>query len=981
METEPRGLHVRLLGPVEVLAAGQPASMTQPGLRALLALLTLSANRVVSEPALIDGLWRDEVARPREGNLHAQIYQLRRRLTAMEPGRASSRLVTRPPGYQLMLGPEESDLALFTSLAARGRDAARSGDAETAASALGQALALWRGPALADVADITDRLAAKAAGLDEQRLAVQADYADAALAAGRHAELAVELAVLVAGHPLWERLRGQLMLALYRSGRQAEALACYQEGWHLLDAELGVEPGPELRDLQDKILHADPSLTAPPASVRAMAGMIAPRQLPAGVRHFVGREPELKQLDELLSQEAPGGTVVITAISGTAGIGKTALALRWSHRVAARFPDGQLYVNLRGYDPGGAPLAPAEAARGFLDALGIPHTQIPESPDAQTALYRTLLADRRLLILLDNARNPDQVRPLLPASPGCVVIVTSRSAMTGLSITDGAVTIPLGLVSQAEAADLVAARLGRDRLAAEPAATAQLIELCARLPLALAITAARAAASPAVPLASFAAQMSSEHDRLDAFDIGDPATTVRAVFSWSVGQLSEGAARLFRLLGLHPGPDFTSAAASSLAGLPAQEIERLLAELTRASLISEHVRGRYAFHDLLRAYADEQAASTETASDRRDAVRRLLDHYLYTARPAGALIFAEDLPLPELTPLADPAVRPERAETTPEAISWFRAEHQVLVAATMLAEACGADAYAWQIPCTMTQYFRAVGRNRDWASLDNVALRAATRLGDDRALGRVYFSFGTRSRITGAYDEAVGYLRQAMSHFSAIHDRASQASVDLALSGVYRSRRESLPGDIPEDVAIALSHASKALYWFDSAGDRTGEARALTDLGNHYLALGELQAARVYCSKALKLNLEVGHMTGQVDSLDTLGRIHAGLSDYDKAIAYFLEALTTCSEAGIPVRPPHVLESLGDAYLASGDLAAARTIWQELIEYSRRQQLSELPWQRQSRVLSKLEQLTPIQPAGPPQPPPELSRRLQAPAS
>ncbi len=278
-------------------------------------------------------------------------------------------------------------------------------------------------------------------------------------------------------------------------------------------------------------------------------------------------------------------------------------------RSLASFPDGQLYVNLRGYDPGGVPLTPAEAVRGFLESLGVPPTEVPESADAQAALYRTMLADRQVLILLDNARDPDHVRPLLPASPGCLVIVTSRSALTGLSITDGAVTIPLGLVSQAEAEALLAVRLGRDRLMAEPAATAQLISLCARLPLALAITAARAAANPKIPLASFAAQMSSEHDRLDAFDIGDPATSVRAVFSWSVSQLSASAARLFRLLGLHPGPDFTAAAAASLAGLPAPEAHRLLAELTRASLIDEHVPGRFAFHDLLRAYAGEQARS------------------------------------------------------------------------------------------------------------------------------------------------------------------------------------------------------------------------------------------------------------------------------------------------------------------------------------------------------------------------------------
>ncbi len=472
--------------------------------------------------------------------------------------------------------------------------------------------------------------------------------------------------------------------------------------------------------------------------------------------------------------------------------------------------------------------------------MGVPPTEVPESADAQAALYRTMLADRQVLILLDNARDPDHVRPLLPASPGCLVIVTSRSALTGLSITDGAVTIPLGLVSESEAEALLAARLGTDRLLAEPVATAQLISLCARLPLALAITAARAAANPKVPLASFAAQMSSEHDRLDAFDIGDPTTSVRAVFSWSVSQLSAGAARLFRLLGLHPGPDFTAAAAASLAGLPAPEAQRTLAELTRASLIDEHIPGRYAFHDLLRAYAGEQAASGESPADRQAAVRRLLDHYLYSARPAGALIFAEDLPLPELAPLADPAVSPELSETTPGAIDWFRAEHQVLIAATALAESAGADRYVWQLPCTMTEYFRAVGRTRDWAGLDDVALAAATRTGADEALGRVYFSIGTRCRITGAYDDAISYLRQSMSHFLANEDLAAQASVHLALSSVYRSRRELLPESIPDDVAAALSHASEALEWFYSAGDRTGEARALADLSNHYLALGDL---------------------------------------------------------------------------------------------------------------------------------------------
>ena len=281
----------------------------------------------------------------------------------------------------------------------------------------------------------------------------------------------------------------------------------------------------------------------------------------------------------------------------------------------------------------------------------------------------------------------------------------------------------------------------------------------------------------------------------------------------------------------------------------------------------------------------------------------------------------------------------------------------------------------------MTQYFRAVGRTRDWASLDDVALRAAVRLGEDQALGRVYFSMGTRCRITGGYDEAISYLRQSMSHFLAIDDLASQASVHLALSSVYRSRRELLPEAVPDDVPAALSHASRALEWFCSAGDRAGEARALADLSNHYLALGELQTAKDYCSRALALNIEIGHMTGQVDALDTLGRIHAGLGDHDKAISFFLDALSTCSQTGIPVRPPHILESLGDAYVANGDPGAARVTWQELIEYARRQQRIEHPWQRHARVLSKLERLMPSQQRDASQAPAELSRQSPAPAS
>lgn len=441
------GFFVRLLGPVEVSAPGAGAGViSRSGLRVLLAVLALSANRVVPATSLVDVLWQDD-SRLREGNLHAQIYQLRRLLAALEPDRASPRLVTRPPGYELLLADGELDVAQFKTLTARGREAARSGEPRNAAALLDQALALWRGPALADVAARSPRLEAEAAALEELRLAALEDRVEADLAVGGHGSLAAELSGLIAAYPLRERLRGQLMLALYRSGRQAEALQVYQQARQLLADELGIDPGPELQDVHQRILLADPglrSVTAPdggpaadgqddgtaqasPAHEPKRAGVIGggsgdlgdlpgasapsvdgaeatgPRQLPAAVRHFAGRQQELKELDAVLDDVGlSGGTAVITAIGGTGGIGKTALALHWAHTVGHKFPDGHLYVNLRGYEPRGTPLSPAEAIRGFLDALGVPPGQIPVSAEAQVGHYRSLLAGKKMLILLDN---------------------------------------------------------------------------------------------------------------------------------------------------------------------------------------------------------------------------------------------------------------------------------------------------------------------------------------------------------------------------------------------------------------------------------------------------------------------------------------------------------------------------------------------------------------------------------------------------
>jgi len=401
---------------------------------------------------------------------------------------------------------------------------------------------------------------------------------------------------------------------------------------------------------------SSPAATAPPPA--AMLPPV-PAQLPADVAHFTGRDGQLEALTALAADA--GSAVVITAIGGTAGIGKTALAVHWAHRAAASFPDGQLYVNLRGFDPAGTPLPPEAAVRGFLDALAVPPERIPADPGARASLYRSLLAGQRMLVVLDNARDPAQVRPLLPGSPGCLVLVTSRSQLTGLAAVDGARTLTLDLLTPQEARDLLARRLGTERVTAEPAAAGELTELCARLPLALNITAARAAARPAFPLAVFATQLRQARDRLTALDAGGDVTAdVRGVFSWSYRALSPAAARTFRLLGIHPGPDITPPATASLTAVSRDQASATLDELAAACLLTEHAPGRYTFHDLLRAYAADQARTHDTDEEQHQALHRLLDHYLHTAYAADRLVH----------PLRDPiTLAPPRPGTVPEELA------------------------------------------------------------------------------------------------------------------------------------------------------------------------------------------------------------------------------------------------------------------------------------------------------------------------
>jgi DNA-binding SARP family transcriptional activator len=605
----------RLLGPVEVYVAGRAVGLARSQLRTVVAVLAAEAGRVVPAETLLDRLWEDGPPKSARAVLQSHLTRLRQALEPVGPV-----LARRPGGYLLDVDPDRVDLHAFRrAVAAAEPDRPDPVRAELLAGAL----RLWHGTALAG---LPGRWAARArAGWTQQRIEAAVAAAEVGLRLGRSAAVLTGTRALLAEHPLAEPLVAVLLRALVAEGREAEALALYARHRAELADELGTEPGAGLRALHQSILTG----TRRP---RRHSAEPRPAQLPRDIGGFTGRQAELSTLDTLLEpgSDSPS-TVAIAGVSGMAGVGKTALVVHWAHRVAHRFTDGVLYVNLRGFDPGGRAVDTAAAVRRFLDALGAAADRIPAELDAQAALYRSLSAGRRLLVVLDNARAAEQVRPLLPGTGSAVVVVTSRHHLTGLVAADGAQPVSLGPLSTSDARALLAGRLGRHRVAAEPAAVDAIIAACARLPLALGIAAARAAAA-GVPLPALAAELTAAGPdgaaaRLGALDAGDPASNVSAVFSWSYRALSPAAARLFRLLGLHPGPDVTLGAAAALADLPASRAAALLTELTRASLLAETAPGRWDRNELVGAYAADLARTLDPPADRAAAAARLAPAY------------------------------------------------------------------------------------------------------------------------------------------------------------------------------------------------------------------------------------------------------------------------------------------------------------------------------------------------------------------
>jgi DNA-binding SARP family transcriptional activator len=630
-------MEYRILGHVEVRAGGAVRYIGGPREQRAIAALLLTANQVVSVARLVEVLWADCPPATATTQIRNTVATLRRHLTSADHGKTP--ISRAGSGFVMNVDEDQLDVFRFDRLVTKARVLAGEGQVAAAAEALRAALALWQGPAL-DGLD-TPALAADAHRLNEQRLACLERRIELDLALGRHQDLVGELAALVQEHPVRERLAELQITALYSSGRRQDALDAFNAARTRLVEYTGLDPRPELQSLQQAILRGDERLDGPAGRTQtgttARPAAYPPAQLPADTTTFTGRAQQLAQLDAMLvDQDGEQATVVpIAAIAGTAGVGKTALAIHWAHRVRHRFSDGQLYVNLRGFDPAGTAVRPVDAIRGFLDALGVPRDEIPTNPDAQAGLYRSLLADRRVLVVLDNARNAEQVRPLLPGTPSCLVVVTSRSQLAGLVATEGARPIRLDLMSPAEARHLLTRRLGAARMSDEARQAEEIIARCGGLPLALVIMAARAVAQPGFPLAALTREPLNVSTGLDIFVGDDPPTNIRVVFSTSYHAVSEPAARLFRLLSLAPGPDMTALAMASLAGVSRERVGPLLTELTNVHLITEHIAGRYTLSNLLRAYASELARAVDTEEERQRASHRLFVHDLHTVNAAS----------------------------------------------------------------------------------------------------------------------------------------------------------------------------------------------------------------------------------------------------------------------------------------------------------------------------------------------------------
>lgn len=897
-----------MLGAVEAVHDGALVDLGHARQRCVLAVLLVEANRPVPGDLLLQRVWGGQLPKRGREVVHGYVSRLRTVLAVdTEVG-----LVRRSTGYVLEVPERFVDLHLFRQ---RVVEARKTADDVRALELFDDALALWREQAFADLD--TEWLAALRVTLEVERQTAEADRTDVALRRGRHGEVLAALATHATERPLDERVAGQLMLALYRSGRQADALECYHRIRVRLADEAGVDPGPALRRTYEQILNAAPAAAAPASGTPRTV----PRQLPTRPAWFVGRDAELTALSAAVSDKASAGTVVVSAIAGAGGIGKTWLALWWAYQHLADFPDGQLFVDLQGFCAADEPIPTSTAVRGFLYALGVAPDRIPPDLHARTALFRSLVADQRMLIVLDNAADAAQVTPLLPGESPSTVLVTSRRQLASLITRHGAGHVRLGTLTDSEARRLLTGRLGPAWIAAEPEAVEQLLDACAGLPLALGIIAGRAQADPAVGLAELAAGLRNATDRLSTLTDDDPAGSLPAVLSWSLRALTEEQARVFALLGSAPGPDIGPEAAAALVGLPLARTTAVLRALTELSLIDRLAAGRHRMHDLVRLHAKRQPHD-----DVMPALRRIVGFFLHTAHAGDRVLDPHATPF-DLEPPAAGIVPLSLADES-DALAWFDAEHQSLLDAQRAAMEHGWHRAAWQLAWTLNTFHDRRGRLSDAIAFWRNGLTAAGRLGDDAAEIAARRRLGLALARTGAFDEAIAQLHDALAVAETTGARRDEGDTHHILAMVT---------DRQDDCQQALHHAMRALEVYRKLGDPTREATALNGVGWCSARVGDDTAAREHCLAALELHQRNEDQDGAAETLDSLGFIAHRTGDHETALSHYRQALKLRRALGHTYIVADTLDAIGRTCAELGRADEAKEAWLEAHKLYRQQ--------------------------------------------
>jgi DNA-binding SARP family transcriptional activator/Tfp pilus assembly protein PilF len=903
------GLVVRfaVLGPVEIVTDGVRTSIARPRHRALLAYLLLNANRVVSPDQMVEALWGGAEPATARSQIHVAVSALRR---ALRDYGLHDVIDTQPGGYRIALSGDEFDAELFTGQVAAARHAMARDDCLESARLLRAALSLWRGEALAG---IKAAFAASARlWLHEQQLSAQELLADVELALGNHDTLIPELTRLAEQHPSREHLARQLILAQYRAGHRTEAMQTARRMRASLAQEQGLDPSEAFATLEQAVLRADPALDHSPATITAAAptATVTPAQLPLDVYGFAGREPELRRL-AALTDITPGPPVVL--ITGTAGVGKTALAVHWAHRRADRFPDGQLYLNLRGFDPARGPMEPIEALRRCIRALGADPAAIPDDVEEAAALYRSQLARRRVLIVLDNARITDQVRPLLPGSAGCAVVVTSRDQLRGLVTHEGARPIQLEPLSPAEADNLLAKAL--DLTDSDQAAVTELAQRCAYLPLALRLAAAQLACHRHLTVVGYARQL-AHGDTLSVLDTSsDTDAAVSSSFGLSYRALAPSAQQLFRLLSLVPGQDFTRTVAAALLGVTVAEGIRPLEELRMACLISEHQLGRYTMHDLLRSYAGSTLLADEAVAVRATATRRLVDFYAETVYEAYPLLQPRRLDLAR--DLRHPPREPLRFATRAAALAWHDQERDNLLGVIDLAHRHGWHHSAWQLTADLFAYFIIRRRWPDWLAALRIGHSSAQHTGDATAMAHMENAMGVVRKQIGDYAEARSHYRAAIRLAAAAKNNRMVAAFNANLGGLCVNEG---------NLETAVQHLQTALAIPEYGLDPQYATAAYVNLGCAFTEMDRRREAVEVLQRALQFAIVVDDVQQICHSHHSLAEIALRSGDRDTARHHAERQLHLAQDVGDPLRTAAALDMLASA-LAPQDLVNARQHW------------------------------------------------------